>query len=174
MLRNPSAGVIALLVLSLALAGCKGNEEEFKTQEKGKTVKAPEYHGHDYGPGPHEGKMADLGTDHSLVAEITFTDDPREIRVYILDHNTQKKAMPIEASSMTLELHSEEGDLPPVNLSADPQDGDGEGKASQFMVQGEAIPEAIKRLEDIEGHLEAKIGEETKVAEFGEHEDHDE
>ena len=173
MLRNQSVQVVIALALSLAFAGCKGKtEEEFKTQEKGKTVSAPEVHHHDYGPGPHEGKMADLGDDHSLVAEITFSKDPREIRVYILDHNNQEKAMPIAAASMTLELHAEGGEEQPVTLSADPQDGDGEGKASQFVLKGEAIPEAIQDLDDIEGHLEAKVGDQTKKAEFGEHEDH--
>ncbi|MCA9072577.1 MAG: hypothetical protein KDA84_26820, partial [Planctomycetaceae bacterium] len=94
------------------------------------------------------------------------------ITVYVLDHYKTDNPLPIEAKSMTLELHGEKGELPPITLSADPQEGEEDGKSSQFVVQGEAIPESIQDVDDIEGELKVQIGEKSLVAEYEEHEDH--
>lgn len=169
----------SLLVFSIAGAifGCNGGKtDDFKTQKTGKTVTPADVkHDHDYGPGPHKGRMVDLGTDHKYVTEITYSEEPRKITVYVLDHYDTTKPLPIEAKSMTLELHGKDGKHHSVTLSADPQEGEEEGMSSQFVVQGEAIPESIQDVEDIEGHLNVEIGEATLEAEYEEeHEDHDE
>lgn len=170
MLRYRICGLILALPLALLLAGCQGKtEKEFKEQEKDKQVEAPEVEHHH---GPHNGHVADLG-DHEYLVEVTYSGDPREIRIYVLDHDDETQAAPIEASAMTLELHGEGGKEQPVNLSADPQEGEEEGQSSQFVVQGEAIPEFVQNIEHIEGHLKVQIGDETLEAEFGEHEDHE-
>ena len=160
-------GILAGGMLA-GLSACNTKTDEaFKTQEKGKTVTPAEVH-HHHGPGPHNGMMTDLGTDHSMMVELVFSADPRSITAYVVDHNDAKKAMPIEAKSMTLEL---EGGSSPLTLSAEPQEGDGEGKSSKFVVMGEAIPESIKDQEDIHGHLKAEVGGKTLEAEFEHHDD---
>lgn len=161
---------VLVLGLLLALSACNSkSESEFKSQEKGKSVEPAHIH-HDYGPGPHNGRMADLGSDHTLVAEIVYLGDPRSITVYVVGHNDQKKPMPVEAKSMTLELH--EGGS--VTLAAEPLEGE-EGKSSKFAVKGDKIPESIKDQEDIEGHLKVEIGGKTVEAEFHHDEEgHDE
>lgn len=158
-----------VLALLLGAAGCsKEADNEFKTQEAGKTVKPPEMeHIH----GPRGGHMADLGDDHKMMAEITFKADPRQIAVYVVDHEDPSKTVPIEAQSMTLELH---GGSSPLTLSAEPQEGEEQGKASKFVVTGEAIPASIKSIEDIEGDLKADVAGKTLEAEFGDHGDHEE
>lgn len=171
-MRNRAAGSLLVLALAGGILGCGGgkDDEKFKSQKSGKSVAPAKMHHHDYGPGPHKGRMVDLGDDHQLVTEITYTKEPRKITVYVLDHNTQSKPMPIEAKSMTLELHDKEGGHHPVTLSAEPQSGEEEGKSSQFMVQGEAIPEFIEDVEDIDGHLNVQIGEKTVEAVYEEEE----
>jgi hypothetical protein len=153
-----------VLGLMLGLSGCNTKkDDEFKAQEAGKTVKPAEV---DHHHGPHGGHMADLGDDHTMMAEITYQADPRQIAVYVVDHEDPSKAVAIEAQSMTLELH---GGKSPLTLSAEPQEGDEEGKASKFVVTGDAIPESIKSIEDIEGDLKVDVGGKTLEAEFGHH-----
>ncbi len=158
-----------VLALLLGFSGCNNkSDSEFKSQEPGKTV-APAHLEHPHGP--HDGHMADLGTDHTLMVEITYKADPREIAVYVVDHNDPKKAVALEAKSMTLELH---GDKSPLTLSAEPQEGDPEGKASKFMVAGTAIPESVKSIEDIEGDLKVEVGGKMLEADFGHDDEHGE
>jgi hypothetical protein len=169
---KPIGQAALALGLLFGLAACNSKTEDgFKTQEGGKTVKEAHVH-HDYGPGPHKGVMADLGSDHSMVVELVFSADPRSITAYVVGHDDQTKFVPLDAKSMTLELH---GDASPITLSAEPQEGDAEGKASKFVVTGDAIPESIKDQEDIEGHVKVEVGGKTLEAEFHhEEEDHDE
>lgn len=180
MLRRQTAGSLLVLAIVSGLLGCSSGkeDEEFKAQKTGKEVKPAEVdHHHDYGPGPHQGRMVDLGTDHKHVTELTYSKEPRKITVYVLDHYDTNKPLPIAAESMTLEVHGEDGEHQPITLSAEPQEGDGEGKSSRFTVQGEAIPAFIQDLKDIEGHLKVQLGEETLEADYEEehdHEDHNE
>ena len=165
MFGRKTANGLLVLALLVGAAGCtKEADNDFKTQEAGKTVKPPKVaHVH----GPHDGHMAELGD--KMMAEITFQADPRQIAVYVVDHEDPSKAVAIEAQSMTLELH---GGSSPLTLSAERQEGDEEGKASKFVVAGEAIPASIKSIEDIEGDLKVDVAGKTLEAEFGDH-DHE-
>lgn len=156
------------LGLLFGFSACSSKTEgEFKTQEKDKTVQPAELD-HHHGTGPHGGHMTDLGKDHTMMVELTYTPDPRAITAYVVDHNDSKKAVALEAKSMTLEL---EGEASPLTLSAEPQEGDAEGKASKFVVMGDAIPASIKTQEDIHGHLKVDVGGKTLEAEFHEEEE---
>jgi hypothetical protein len=155
-----------VLGFMLGLSGCNAKtDSDFKSQETGKSVE-PAHPEHIHGP--HDGHMTDLGTDHKLMVEITFNADPREIAVYVVDHNDSKKAVALDAQSMTFEFH---GGGSPLTLSADPQEGDEMGKASKFVVTGDAIPESIKSIEDLEGDLKVETGGSTLEAEFGHHDE---
>src|SRR5688500_9764388 len=88
------------LGLLFGLSGCNTKTEEtFKTQDPNKTVKQADVHHHYHDPGPHKGMLADLGTDHTMVAELVYSADPRSITAYVLDHHDFKKAVALEAKS---------------------------------------------------------------------------
>jgi hypothetical protein len=159
---------VLLCGLLLGLSACNSKaKDEFKPQDgQGTKVEPAHTHHHHDEPGPHKGMLADL-TGGKMV-ELVYSAEPRSITIYVLNHNDPTKAEPIEAKSMTLEL---EGASSPLTLSAEPQEADGEGKASKFVVEGAAIPDTIKDQENIHGHLQVEIGGETLEAEFEHHEE---
>ncbi len=84
--------------------------------------------GHGHGVGPHDGTIADWGGGKFHV-EFTVDHDKQQATVFILGSD-EKSLVPIEAESIELSIQDPEMQ---VTLSAAPQEGDPEGKASRFV-----------------------------------------
>lgn len=90
--------------------------------------------GHAHGVGPHDGTVADWGGGKFHV-EFTVDHDKQQATVYILGSD-ETTPVPIEAESIELSIQDP---AMQVTLSAAPQDGDPEGKASRFIGTNEGL-----------------------------------
>lgn len=84
--------------------------------------------GHAHGIGPHDGTLADWGGG-TFHVEFTVDHDKQQATVYVLGGD-EKTATPIDAESIELSITDPEM---LVTLTADPQEGDPEGKSSRFV-----------------------------------------
>ena len=84
--------------------------------------------GHAHGVGPHDGTIADWGGGKFHV-EFTVDHDKQQATVFVLGSD-EKTASPIDAESIELSITDPEMQ---VTLSAEPQEGDPEGKSSRFV-----------------------------------------
>lgn len=167
MVRSTFASCLAIAA-SLLLTGCGGEqEEEFKPLENQPAQVEMEHHHHD--EGPHGGHIIDLG-DHEYRAELTMDEQSRQVTVYLLEHDTDDPVA-IEDESITLNLRARDQPTQ-VTLSAAPQEGEAEGKASRFQAPGDQIPQQIKDIEELEGELAVKIGEKSYTGEIEHDHDH--
>lgn len=140
-----------MLIFSIALiavaVGCSNDDK--KDSEPADDKKSPETHvhadgtvhegpahgdGHTHGAGPHDGTVADWGGGKFHV-EFTVDHDKKEAVVYILGDD-EKTAVPISTKTVTLAIEDPQFQ---VELAADPQEGDGEGKSSRFRGNHESL-----------------------------------
>ena len=125
--------------------------------------------------GPHEGDIIELGNEE-YHAELVHDHDAESISIYLLGKDV-KTPVAIGDAEITLNL-SAGGQPMQVVLTADPQDGDGEGMASKFSVVDAAAIDAIE-AEDTTGRLNVTIEDKPYIGKFahshddGEHEEHD-
>ena len=84
--------------------------------------------GHAHGVGPHDGTIADWGGGKFHV-EFTVDHDKQQATAFVLGSD-EKTATPIDAESIELSITDPEMQ---VTLSAEPQEGDPEGKSSRFV-----------------------------------------
>ncbi len=135
----------AMMIWVLAAAGgCGSNEttpkpsDEHADHDHGHGHDHGHDHDHAHGHGPHEGSLAELGSDHKLMAEWVVDLPTDKVSIYILDHDTMKPA-PLEATEVKLEAktakQTKEFRLPAVGAK-DAQDG----KASQFEIVDPLLP----------------------------------
>jgi hypothetical protein len=114
-----------LLAGLVALAGCSNDA----TRGPGGTDKdARGEHGHLTG-GPHKGVLVDWGKGE-YHAEFVVNHAKKQATVYILDSEAKEPAA-IDAESITLSL-TNVNPVMHVELKADPQKGDPQGKSSRF------------------------------------------
>ncbi len=162
---------LALMMLTgfLGCANGKSSSEPKPQQPGGHVHNEPTEHTH----GPHDGHLAEFGEDHKMEAEVTYSADPREIRIYIVDHEDTGKAIAIKATKVEFEVHGENDAHIEVPIKADPQEGETDGAASQFVVETKDVPESIKGLHDIKGEFIATIDGKEVKADFGSGHDDD-
>ena len=84
--------------------------------------------GHSHGAGPHDGTIADWGGG-KFHAEFTVDHDKQEATVYILAGD-EKTLAPIDAAEITVAIKDPDFH---VELKANSQAGDSDGKASRFV-----------------------------------------
>lgn len=158
--------VLASLLLPL-MWGCVDNGGEYRELTEADDVEnTHEHHHHDHAEGPHGGHVLEFGKYHG---EITMGKD-RTVSVYVLGMEDMSKAIPV-AGTATLHLKVGEEEQA-IELTAAPQEGEAEGESSRYTTT--EIPESIKDIEGIAGHVELKVGEETMKAEIShDHHGHD-
>ncbi len=163
------AGKLAgLLIAAVGLAGCPQSSEYRELTKKDdvtNTAPVDDHHHHD--AGPHGGHILELGKYHG---ELTM-DAGRAVTLYILGDDA-KTAAPVKDATAVLHAHvgAEEKEVP---LTAAPQDGETDGKTSRFTAAADAVPEAIKDIEDVKGEVILTIAGEKTVAEIVHDHDHD-
>ncbi|MCA9055260.1 MAG: hypothetical protein KDA75_15575, partial [Planctomycetaceae bacterium] len=122
--------------------------------------------------GPHGGHIIELGGE-DYHAELTL-DDSRKLTAYLLQAD-MKTPLPADAESLSVRLQV--GDATEeVTLAAQPQEGDGEGQASQFAMADATLPESIKDAEDLQGEVVVSIAGTQyrgKISHDHDHEGHD-
>ena len=143
-----------LLVIAFVFCGCNSGDEyrEFDKQDEQKAVEAAHQHSHTHGV--HDGHVIELG-DEEYHAELVFDPETRQTIVYILGPDAETP-QPIAATQITLHLEAD-GEETELMLRAAPQEDDPEGRASQFQIAGEDVPESVHDEEDLIGHLEVTI-----------------
>lgn len=92
--NSRSRWALLALVLTVAAAGC-GKKGESKNPDPG--PQQPPAHAD---KGPHDGKLYDLGRDHTHHAELVFDDAAKTATIYVVDQKLQET--PIEAETITL------------------------------------------------------------------------
>lgn len=137
-----------------SLAGCQPAADTRTFTETDDVTHADE-HAHEHVHGPHDGHIIELGGE-DYHAELTFDAATRKLTAYLLTADV-KTPLPTEAQSISVQLKV--GDqTQAVTLAAQPQPGDGEGKASQFTMTEGSLPESIKDAEGLEGEVVVTIG----------------
>jgi hypothetical protein len=156
---------LLLLAAALALAGCGGTPTPPTPSGPARTAPPKP---HDHGTeGPHGGPLAEWG-DEEYHAEFTVDHKSQEATVYVLDGQSAKKAVPIDAKEIILTLNVK----PPVTitLAAKPQDGDPAGKSSRFV----GTHAVLGQEQEFSGRVSAQFGGKPYDGEFEEekHADH--
>lgn len=100
--------------------------------------------------GPHEGDLIELG-DEEYHAEFVHDEKTFDVTVYILD-SSAKKAVPIAATEVVINIKPKDGKPEQHKLAAQPQEGDGEGKSSRFV-----SPKNKSVCDSIEAEAEARL-----------------
>ncbi len=136
-----------------------------------KAVEQAEAHVHEehehHHAAPHGGHLIELG-DHLYNAEVVFEEADQRLVVYVLDaHAENAVAIPQEQ----IEFAVEGGET--ITLTAEPQDGDAEGQASQFAGTGEMVA-AIKDIEQLHGSVSLEINGENYSGALEHDHDHEE
>ena len=134
------ATILAACVFSVV--GCKQESapSSVATDDHGHQHAAGEAHtehsvaGHSHGAGPHDGVIADWGGGKYHV-EFTVDHDQQQATVYILGPD-EKSPVPIDAESIDLSITDPAMQL---TLTASPQDGNPDGKASRFVGNHEKL-----------------------------------
>lgn len=171
--RRASAALAVVTVLAFA-AGCNGEkEQDGGYQPVGKNQpEVPEPAGHPE-EGAHGGHLYDLG-DHEFFAEVVLDEASRKVTIYVVEHDDVNKAVPMDAAGAKLVL--EVGEQPvELELTAVPQQGEPEGKASRFELAGDQLPAEVKSEEQLHGELMlSRDGKAYEVhLEPHEHEEHE-
>ena len=156
-----SHSLCALLTCcGLLLIGCGDNTEyqEFSKQDQQPAdpdAHAHHHHHHDSEhEAPHGGTLVELG-DHAFHAEIVFDEKTHSILIYLLDGEA-KGRVGIDAKELMLKIG--EGDKVESHaLKAQPQETDGEGKASRFASSDEALFERFHDNKSLAGQIDVPL-----------------
>lgn len=134
------------------LSGCGGSQpvRTFSSQDD---VQHADDHAHDHGP--HGGHVVELGGE-DYHAEVVFDAASRKLTVYLLGSDV-KSALPVESESLSVRLKVGE-ETQEIVLTATPQEGEGDGKASRFTLVEGSLPESIKDAEDLHGEVVVSFG----------------
>jgi len=120
------------MTLTLIAAGCSEPASTPTTSSNSgppaKTAPDGESEGHSHGSGPHGGTVADWGGGKFHV-EFTVDHDKQEATVYVLGDDG-KTAAPIMAEKITLSINDPAFQ---TDLTAQPLEGESEGKCSRFV-----------------------------------------
>ena len=148
---------LSIALLSVTFIGCadpEGEVIEVQTTDvaKANSEAAGSEHHH---TAPHGGHLIPLG-DHEYNIELVFSAEPRELHAFILGGHATKK-IGLDLESFDFDQEDSEGNEVEISLTANPQEGDAEGLASRYTAQGDAIPDSIKDLEDLSGHVHIEI-----------------
>lgn len=135
------------------LFGCESGQETRTFTETDDVTHADE-DAHAHAHGPHEGHIIELGGE-DYHAELTLDSASRKLTVYLLAADL-KTPLPTDAASVSVRLKVGEENQEIV-LAAQPQPGDGEGKASQFTQQEGTLPESIQDAEGLLGEVVVSI-----------------
>lgn len=149
--------VCCLALLSAVLIGCGDPDGEVSEVQESDVHAAHDEaaaseHKH---TAPHGGHLIPLG-DHEYNIEMVFAAESRELHAYILGGHAEK-VVQLDLESFDFDQEDEEGNEVEITLTANPQEGDEAGMASRYTAKGEAIPEGIKDIEDLHGHVHIEI-----------------
>lgn len=118
--------------------------------------------------GPHDGHLIELGKEE-FHAELVHDEDAGTVTIYLLDHEA-KDAVAIDAKEVRINLkHDGKGEQ--FKLTAAPQDGDGQGKASRFVSKDKELGEDLDH-EGAEARLVVEIGGNSYTGEIEHDHDH--
>lgn len=126
-------GIVLVALVSLLSIGCSGTGTNPTAKKK------EGQHAHP-SKGPHGGPLAEWG-DEVYHAELVLNREMKEASVYVLDGHVEN-AVPIEARTITLTVQGD-GASTQVELKADPQATDPEGKSSRFTGKHEKFGEEL-------------------------------
>jgi predicted small lipoprotein YifL len=155
---HPKRTLLSLLMLAaILLAGCGQQKpvEGPKGSDKKNTKNDEEGHG----PGPHEGTVFDFGKYHS---ELCIDHAKKQATIYILDGNA-KKGVPVATDKLLLSIKTPQFQ---VEMKAERQKGDPEGKSSRFV----ATHENFGKQQEFEGTLSGTIDGKNYLGDFKEEE----
>ncbi len=161
--------MVACLVLLCGAFGCD-KQSDYKTVETIK--KAPALPDHEHGAkGPHGGGIVELG-DEEYHAEVLVDHDSESVIVYVLGKDA-KTAEAVAAADLSVGLEGKE----PLTLKAASQSGDGEGKASKFVLVDHDLVHTLMDAGFLHGDLRITIGDKPYIGHIDYHLDgssHDE
>ena len=167
----PRSAPAALLAgAALLFVGCSA-EEEGQTYGTDAAVVGDDEHVHaeaDHGPGPHDGLVVELTTDHSLHGELVMdSDDPARGRFYVLAGDLKT---PVPADSVEIffddPVTNEE-----TNLKLDPV-GEANADSAEWSFLLDRLPGRGEGA--LEGRIVVHVGDEEREALFNTaHDEHD-
>lgn len=149
MLVSTATGVCCAVLL---ICGCgSGEDYQTVTTQDAERAEAHADHDHDHHhEAPHGGHLIELG-EHQYNAEVVLEAEPKQLVVYLLDAHAEN-AVAIDSATIAFLRDGAE----PIELTAQPQDGDAEGTASRFVVSG-GVVDGLADLEGLQGHLTVTI-----------------
>ena len=137
-----------MITATILIAGCTSEDNEY-TKPTPSSDPVKEVHG-THKPGPHGGQLLDLG-EHEFMAEVVFKeDDPKSITVYLIEHDDTSKTVLSDDEKLTINGLKVDGQETSLTLTANPQEGDADGKTSRFGLSGDGIPEGIEDMHELE------------------------
>lgn len=128
-----------LLAAAFAITSVTGCQDQAGTPTTGDPVSElppdtlGDHHDHDHGhpsEGPHHGELIELGAEE-YHAELLHDHDAGSLTIYILDSSATKQVA-IEATEVTINV-THDGMPEQFTLTAQPDEGDDEGKSSRFV-----------------------------------------
>lgn len=161
-----------LCLVALFVSGCAKQEEAPAVSEADAADAARESKKHAAAhvhQAPHGGELIEIG-DHQYNVELVLEDGT--LTAYVLGGHASK-SVSIAQDTLDFDIEGDDGDEVEVEMKADPQDGDEDGKSSRFVATGEAVPATLKSLEGVHGHVHITIGGDEFLGDLA-HEDHDE
>jgi hypothetical protein len=163
--------ILTLTALLAATIGCTDADEfqEFSSSDIKPADAGAHQHSHEHHDAPHQGDLVALG-DHQYHAEITWDEKNKTITVYVLDGEAAN-AVPIAANQLVLTIGTGD-DAKQHTLAAQPQDGDGKGKASRFQTTDKELFDSFHDNNNTTGHIQLPIGKDTFPLSVT-HDDHD-
>ncbi|MBQ18086.1 MAG: hypothetical protein CMJ65_13270 [Planctomycetaceae bacterium] len=173
---NPTTRLLLVTGTSLSLMiGCGdgGSGQEFGAADLKPADPTAHKHDHSHGDehdAPHGGSLIALG-EHAYHAEIVWDDDTHSITAYILDGEAKS---PVGIAAKELVLVIGDGDKAKRHpLTAKPQQGDADGKASRFVVTDEELFEKFHDDDTLAGQIDVAIGEKNFSFVVAHQHDHD-
>lgn len=163
--RSLLPGLCCSCLFCLVGCGRSGDYQQVTPEDAARAEAYEHDHGHDHAhTAPHGGHLIELG-DHEYNAEVVFEPEGRKLIVYLLDAHAEN---PAPVALETIEFAIEGGD--PITLSAEPLEGEAEGRSSRFSASGDSI--SIDDIEELHGSLTIEINGKTYTGELKHDHDH--
>ncbi len=145
------------LIAAVSMTGCgKSETPSDKTVTTGPPAMGEDGHDDHHHPteGPHHGSLIELGAEE-YHGEMVHDEKAETVTIYVLD-SAAKAAVPIESTEITINVkHGDKGSQ--FKLTAQPDDGDPEGKSSRFVSSDKKLGDELHD-EQTEATLVLSIG----------------
>ncbi len=134
------------------MIGCGDTSSTYESYDEAATSDGSHGSSHSHEHGPHDGHVLELASDHSVHGELCLDEGGKSMTFYVLGSDLKT---PLPAESIKFEVDTDDDEVE-LASTANPLEGEEEGKCSRFTVDSSSLGE-LKDLESVHAHVHVMI-----------------